>query len=245
MLASFVIRYHTRRLDNLLQTLKFLNLWHNSVIRQSEIILLCQDRCGNIKTNFKETHNFNMELPEMMMSHQLNFGVNKAQSNIIILLDSDRILPQSYFENVLQQLQKKTMISCKKMVRITEMVSDTDIINNQFPYYEEHRTNNDSLTRNIFSGNVAFYKEDFLEFGGADEGYIGYGWEDHDLTASMTATGVNSIFFNDTEIHLHHELFSYGSFDQKKLFVKNGIRYCRKWKKPYPKELIKEMKNYI
>lgn len=245
MLASFIIRYHTRRLDNLIQTLRFLNLWHKSVIEQSEVILLCQDRCGKIKTEFKETHNFNMNLPEMMMSHQLNFGINKSQSEKIVLLDSDRILPQNYFANALQQLQNKTMISCKRMIRITKMVSDEDIINNDFPYYEELRTDNISLTRNVFSGNVIFNKKDFLEFGGADENYIGYGWEDHDLTESMKSIGVHSIFRDEIEIHLHHELFSYGSYDQKKLFIKNGIRYCKKWKKHYPIELVKEMKNFI
>lgn len=246
MLTSFVIRYHTRRLDNLLQTLRFLNLWHKDVVSQSEVILLCQDKCGEIQTNFKQTKNFNMDLSEMSMSKQLNFGVKNSTSDLIVLLDSDRILPNGYYTNIIQKIQPKEMISTLKMYKIPHMASDEDIINGEYGRIEEWRsTNNKSLTRNIFSGNVLFWKKDFIEVGGADEGYLGYGFEDHDLTESMIKIGVNPIFDQETiELHLFHELKSYGSQDQKKLFINNGIRYCKKWKKPYPSEIVESMSKY-
>lgn len=246
MITSFIIRYHTRRLDNLLQTLRFLNLWQNSVISNSEVLLLCQDQCGEIKTNFKKTKNFNMNLSEMSMSKQLNFGVENSESDLIVLLDSDRILPYGYFKNIINHIQPREMISTLKMYKIPHMASDDDIINGEYGRIEEFRSiNNKSLTRNIFSGNVLFWKKDFLECGGADEGYLGYGWEDHDLTESMLKTGVKPIFEKQSiELHLYHELKTYGSEDQKKLFINNGIRYCRKWKKPFPKEIIQDMSKY-
>lgn len=246
MLSSFIIRYHTRRLDNLLQTLRFLERWHSPVIKQSEVHLLCHDRCGPIKTGFRKTYNYNMELSEMGMAKQLNFGVEKSNADIIVLLDSDRVLSEGYYERVLDKIQEKQMYSCLRMVRVTRMVADEDIISCQYPSYKEWRSmTNESLSRNIFSGNVTFLKSDFYECGCADEGYVGYGWEDHDMTKRMEKIGVKPVFVEeDLELHLWHEFFTYGTQDQKKLFVKNGVRYCRKWKVPYPPELMQEMQNY-
>ena len=242
MLASFIIRYYTRRIDNLLQTLRFLELWHSDVISQSEVLLLCQNRCGKIPSGFKQTRNFNMDLPEMSMAPQLNFGVDHAESDLIVLLDSDRILPVGYYRAVFDTIQEKQMVSTLKMNRLTTMTPDRNIINDDYDCYEEWRsTKNDPLTRNIFSGNVTFWKKDFYEAGKADEGYVGYGWEDHDMTQRMESIGVKSIFRKEIELHLHHEPMTYGKQDQKKLFIQNGVRYCRKWRIPYPDTLKEDI----
>lgn len=246
MLASFLIRYHTRRIDNVLQTLRFLERWHPAVVAESEVILMCQNRCGELSTRFAKTSNFNMELPEMMMAKQLNFGVEKAISENIVLLDGDRILPMGYFDRALRELLVlKTMITTQRMWRLSFFLPDEDIAGGSPAGVEEWRsTNNQPLTRNIFSGNVAFKKSDFYEAGGADEGYVGYGWEDHDMAQRMTAIGVKSIFTPDLEYHLKHEGQTYGVGDPDKLFVQNGLRYCKKWKVPYPEGLRVRMKKF-
>lgn len=242
MLASFVITFHTRRLDNLFQTIRFLNYWHKATIQQCELLLICQDQCGPIESGFKETKLFNMKLKEMSLPIQINKGVKEAKSNLIVLLESDRILAEGYFQEVFDTIQPKEIVTTNKMWRISKMVSDEDIILHHYPSYEECRSQtNELLTRNTFSGNTIFWKEDFS---GADEAYIGYGWLDHDLTSSMEAKGIRTVWRDDLELHLWHEFMTYGEKDQKRLFVQNAIRYCKKWNKPYPKEIIKEMQNY-
>lgn len=244
MLASFIIPFHTRRIDNLFQTLRFLERWHGNIIDDCEVLLICQDQCGPIETNFAETRKFDLRMPEMNLPEVTNFGVEKAKSSLLVWLESDRILPKGYFEQVFFEIKSKEMISTEKMHRVSKMVADEDIIAGVYPWYEECRSQtNKMLCRNMFSGNVTFWKKDFLEAGGADPFYVGYGWLDHDLTDSMTKIGVRPIFYTEIELHLWHEPMTYGSKDQKKLFVNNGIHYCKKWKKRYPPEIIKELQS--
>ena len=242
MLASFVITFHPRRLDNLFQTIRFLDYWHKKTIQQCELLLMCQDQCGPIESSFKQTRLFNMKLPEMSLPIQINAGVNEAKSDLIVLLESDRILAEGYFQKVFDTIQPKEIVTTKKMWRISRMVSDEDIINHQYPSYQECRSkDNELLTRNAFSGNTTFWKEDFIKIGGADESYIGYGWLDHDLTSSMEKNGIQTFWRDELELHLWHEAMTYGEQDQKKLFIQNAIKYCRKWNRPYPTEIVKEI----
>lgn len=203
---------------------------------------MCQDRCGPITTGFKQTRQFNMALSEMSLPIQINKGIGETESDLIVLFESDRILPAGYFEAVIYGMQPKTMVTTQRMWRVSRMVSDTDISQQRFPHYEEWRnTKNELLTRNMFSGNTTFWKEDFYAAGAADESYIGYGWLDHDLTSAMELIGVEPVYREELELHLWHEPMTYGEKDQKKLFIKNAIHYCKKWKRPYPPEIVKEI----
>lgn len=243
--ASFVIYYHTRRIDNLLQTLRFLTRWHQPVIEQSELILVCHDRCGPVESEFGRTRNFNLELPEMMLPRQCNFGIRQAESENIILLESDRLLPPGYFDAVLTDLKPKQVITTLRMIRPHRPYSDDDLIADQFERYDEWRSaTNETLCRNLFSGNATFKAQDYWEAGGMDEAYVGYGWADHDTTNAMTKIGCQPVFRNEMEIHLWHEPMTYGSVDQKQLFINNGLRYCRKWNVDIPTLLRNEMKQY-
>jgi len=245
MRASFIIKWHTRRIDNLMQMLRLLELWHLSTIQDCELILLCHDSCSDIDTKFAVTRCFNLNLPEMMAAKQTNFGVTQAQCERIILLDSDRILPSGYFDKVIDQMCDNIMISTSNMVKLLDYRIDQEIINGTYFSSEERRTTNEIGTRCIWSGNVIFNKSDYQRAGSMDEKYIGYGWEDNDMGLTMEKAGVVPILRNELEIHLYHEPFTYGSKDQKKLFVQNGLYFCRKWGiKPYPEILTKEMKQY-
>lgn len=181
-------------------------------------------------------------MPEMNLPKVTNFGVEKAESSLIVWLESDRILPTGYFEQVFNKIRPKEMVTTERMYRVKKMVSDEDIISGNYTWCEEWRSKtNEMLCRNMFSGNTVFWKKDFLEAGGADPAYVGYGWLDHDLTDSMTKIGVHSVYYTEIELHLWHEPMTYGSYDQKRLFINNGVHYCKKWKKRYPPEIMKEL----
>lgn len=245
MLASFIIGFHTRRLDNLLQTIRFLELWHPAVVADSELILVCQDRCGKIDNAFKETQHFNLEVENMQLPKLSNFGVEQAYSENIVLLESDRILPPGYFADAISKLEPGQQVTTKNMLKLTKMASDKDIIDGTFEHRNEYRSvTNELLRRNMWSGNTLFKKEDFEKAGRMDETYIGYGWADHDMTCAMEAVGVKSIFREEIELHLYHEPLTYGAGDQKWLFIQNGLRFCRKWNQPLPDTLKDEISRY-
>jgi hypothetical protein len=245
MLASFVIGFHTRRIDNLLQTVRFLELWHADVVKESELVLVCQDRCGRIDTTFRTYHHFNLEVANMQLPKLSNFGISQSTSDNIVLLESDRILPAGYFRTVLSEMQAGQQITTLNMHRLTKMASDQAIIDKTYAYRNEQRSTSNGLgMRNAWSGNTAFKKSDFLAAGGMDESYVGYGWADHDMTAAMHHIGVKSIYRDELELHLYHEPMTYGSGDQKRLFIQNGLRYCKKWNHPVPDMLREEISKY-
>jgi hypothetical protein len=242
MLASFIIPFHTARLDNLLQTLRFLEKNHLNVIQESELLLMCQNRCGNIETLFKNHKLFNLEMSYMNISKAINIGFQNSHSDNIIILESDRILPRDYFQNVLDQLTEKHVITTKTMYRIRHMVTDENIEKQQFLYDEEFRNlQNLEGTRNLASGNMVMKKSDFIPY---DETYTGYGFMDHDTTNNLIKNGIEPIWRDEIELHLYHERFTYGEGDQKEMFYKNAIYYAKKWKLPIA-EIVKKEKLLI
>lgn len=243
---SFITYYHSQRLDNLLQTLRFLKINHETVIAKSELILVCQDNHTVDITGFQESRQLLMNLPEMNVPLLTNEGVKAAKHDKIIVLESDRILPKGYFEEILAELRPGVMITTKKMRKLLAPTTDEDIINEKFETYCDDRSPTCEFgIKNMWSGNTACMKSDFLKVGGIDQFYIGYGWADCDMTLAMEKVGVQSIYKdNYTELHLWHEGQTYGKDDQKQLFINNCIYCCKKWNRPIPDFMIKEIANH-
>jgi len=247
MSASFIIGFHTARKDNLLQTLRFLDRWHFYTIQQCELITVCQDTLNfEIPSNmwFRHKH-FDLNLSEMSLPVVTNFGIDQSEFEKIIILESDRILPQNYFSSVIEQLHDGLQITTLNMKKLAKEYVDFEICREEFDYFNESRSPENQLgMRNMWSGNTALMKSDFIKAGKMDESYVGYGWADSDMCLTMEKTGVKSIYRDETELHLWHPPFTYGTVDQKKLFVDNGLRLCRKWNKPFPHTLRQEMAQY-
>lgn len=245
MIASFIIPFPVERLDNVLQTIRFLEFNHSSLINESELILMCQNRCGQIDSEFAETSLHNLELSCMQKSKLVNFAVKRSVSDIIVILDSDRILPKDYFINVISSLEPKTAVTTKSMKWLTKPANDDDIKNELFEFvYDKRSINNKILDRNFFSGNVVMFKQDYLDTNGMDECYQGYGFEDHDMTNTLLKHNIKLVWRNEEEIHLNHERLTYGTGDQKKMFLNNGLRYCKKWEIPIPAQLQEELDKF-
>jgi hypothetical protein len=245
MVCTFIIPFPSARIDNVLQTVRFLGRNHPEVCKESEIIFSCQDRCGNIPNPFKKDRLINLETDCMRKSKMMNEAAKVASSDLLVFLDSDRVLPAGYFDKVVRNYQPGTAVSTKNMWRLTEPASDEDIIAGKFKYELENKdTTNKAWTRTMFAGNCTVSKADFWRVGGCDESYHGYGFEDHDMTRTLETGGVKFVWHEDIELHLWHPRLTYGKGDQKKMFIMNGLRYCKKWSLPIPPELQVEMGTY-
>lgn len=266
METSFIIGFHTQRFDNLLQTLRFLTKDHREIVERSQLVTICQDivdeknisesrldtldgdaiplfeQLGN---SFKVWNHFDLNVECMQLPAITNFGIGKSKGDKLIVLESDRILPKGYFSDVFKQLEKGVQITCRNMLKLTKPTADRDIYENDFESKEEHRSDSNQIgMRNMWSGNTALMKADFYEAGKMDENYKGYGWADSDMTYQMESIGVKSIFRPELELHLWHEPMTYGDGDQKKMFLENGKRFLRKWKKEEPDWFKKEIADY-
>ena len=246
--ASFIIGYHSARSDNLLQTLRF--LLRESICKYSEIIIVCQDSPGEYEERifdlipvFKYLQFYSMELSCMQLPFVSNFGVDRSNSDRIILLESDRILPLGYFAKAIPQIEPGKCVTCTNMLKLTQTVSDSDIYHQNFLFNPEHRdlTMKKTGMRNVWSGNTGFWKEDFYKAGKMDEAYKGYGWADTDMTRTMQSIGVETIWREEVELHLWHPPATYGEGDQKQMFIDNGLYFCKKWDVPVPDWLQEEI----
>lgn len=240
---SFIIYFHTKRLDNLLQTLRFLEINHLDTIKQSELVLICQDSCNSIDNGFGEYQHHNMNLPLMHLPLFVNVGVKYAKYNKLVILESDRILPKGYFEEILQELKLGVMVTTKKMNKLTATATNEEIINGTYETYCDDRSEICQLgVKNMWSGNTACMKEDFELVGKMDEFYKGYGWADCDMTLTMEKAGIQSIYKEDyTELHLWHEGKTYGQGDQKQMYHNNCFYLCKKWNVPIPHFIEREI----
>lgn len=260
MILSFVIPFHPKRFKNLLQTLRFLIENHKDIVTKSQVVTVCQssiefentdnkNQFFNLTNWFYEKKHFDMEEEEMILAKMINRGVSSCVSDRVIVLESDRILPRGYFASLINEIKPKISITCKQMKKLKEETDDEKIKNNIFEYDDEFRSEENRIgLRNMWSGNTAFWKNDFFEADMMDEGYVGYGWADSDMSNKMKEIGVKSSFRNEIELHLWHPSQTYGKTNQKRLFLRNGLRFCKKWGAEHPdwfKEELEEHKSIL
>lgn len=254
-MLSFIIPFHTARFDNLLQTLRFLERFHLDTIQKSEIVTVCQDiiefradlenKLSESSSNFKIKKHFDLEENEMTLAKMINMGVRNCSFERIVILESDRILPSGYFKNIAQEIKPKISITCTHMKKLKKSVSDEEIQDSSFEYNDEYRSEENHIgLRNMWSGNTAFWRDDFFEAEMMDEGYVGYGWADSDMTNKMKEIGVKSVFRPEIELHLWHPSQTYGKMNQKRLFLRNGLRFCKKWAVEYPDWFKQELEEH-
>jgi N-terminal domain of galactosyltransferase len=239
MFSSFIVYFHSYRIDNLLQTIRLLEKNHPEVVASSELILICQDRISPINSKFAKTTNISSNVPHMEKCKGINHGTRIANSDKIIVLDSDRVVPPGYYQDVLANLKPKTVVSPHITHRLTSMTTDQAIIDGTTPFKLEPRK-----LSNIFSGNATLYLNDYWDAGGMDESYVGYGWEDDHFSKCLLRSGVKFVFREEIEIHLYHPRDSYGTVDQKIMYLNNGIRFHNKWKLPFETHLKEDIENY-
>lgn len=253
MLASFIIGFHTARIDNLLQTLRFLTADHADVVSKSQLSLVCQDHSDTLpqplhdqlellREKFHRSCLIDLQLKCMHLPLVTNVGVEDAETDKLIILESDRILPAGYFASVIRDIREGVQITTKKILKLTTPATDEEIREGLFVFKDDIRGEVNQIgCRNMWSGNTAIHKADYYKAGMMDEAYLGYGWADSDMTNAMAKVGVGSEFRDEVELHLWHPPATYGEGDQKKMFLDNGMYFCKKWNIPYPQWFISEL----
>jgi len=218
-----------------------------------------------VESPFLKTRQINLGLETYHKSRMTNIGVEQASGDILALLDSDRILPKSYFAKIGMDIRPNQIVTSEKLFLLLDDYTDEQIENEQIEVMEDFRSiSNEGRRKNLFAGNTVMLKEDYLKMGGYDESYIGYGYADSDMTLKAMSTGAEIIWTQDPELHLQHhcdvcwkdKMVPQNIF--KIMTATNGFRFHRKWKMPlddaiknltqeieadiksYPEELVKE-----
>jgi hypothetical protein len=232
-MISFVFYFSNKRIENLKQTIRFLN--KNENLKIHEIILVCNEIC-NEELNAPNSKIFNINLHTYNKPLLCNFGVDKAKHDIVALLDSDRILPYKYFEKTSCNLRKKQFSSSLILYKLLEDYNDEEIDLKKYEYKEEIKSKKcEFFHKNLFSGNTLFYKKDYFDCGGMDESFEGYGFADNDMTYNIMSKGYSICWNREIEIHLNHpvEFLYKGKIlendEFKKISKGNLEKFKNKW----------------
>lgn len=211
---SFIIYFHSSRKENLLQTLRFLKKRDREIIEKSELILVCNNSFRQqLKTSFLKTKIFSLEKAVYSKPFMCNFGAAVAESEKLVFLDSDRILPPDYFLQNIALLdvyskykgERHLAITTKHLFKLSKPYTDEEIEDNNIKKTPDFRTHeNDLFKKNAFSGNIMMLKSDYFDAGGMDESFVGYGFADNDFTKTVVAKGIKIIFRKEEELHLCH-----------------------------------------
>ena len=252
MKITFVICLHSTRINNLKQVLRFLEKREPNLYG-SQIVIVLHDKLDEIITSTMfDIQQFNLNLQIYNKALMCNYAIKMAKHEIIVILDSDRILPKDYFYINAVKIKKNQFITTKFLRECIKDYTDIELDKNLFDYiYEERCPDNRINRKNLFSGNVMFFKTVYQEIGGMDESFVGYSFNDNDITQKIiTKKCFLCEFNNDIEIHLFHKkefFYETKNFtkDEKEVHcVSNMLKYCNKWNLEI-NQRYKEAKEYI
>jgi len=217
-MISFVIYFHSSRLDNLNQMLRFLKMREN--LEGCDFVLVCQDSiAADLIESVPDIQLINMHSSEYCKSVMCNVGVAAAKHDYVALLDSDRIFPMNYFNRCLKIVKTKScFVSPRFLVQLEAAATDEEILNSFFECKPQFKsTTNELHKENLFSGSTVFRKLDYQYLGGMPV-YIGRSPADAAMTDKIPKHKV--VFTNDIELHLFHERALSGPD-----IVFNGLKY--------------------
>lgn len=234
-MISFIICFHSSRRANLEQTLRF--LWNREpTLRNAEVVLVAHDEDPDVTTSF-DTTRINLHLDTYRRPYMLNVGVKNCKYDKIVLLDSDRVLPPYYFTSALGRLRPKMAITIRKLYTLIHDYTDGEINSGRVRKYPDFRRGPLRFGRkNLFSGNTLMYKKDYLDAGGMDEDFYGYGFADNDMTMTVERLGYKILYLPGDEYHLRHPPTyiqngaTVNQNERKALMAVNVLKFCFKWR---------------
>jgi GT2 family glycosyltransferase len=158
-----------------------------------------------------------------------NWGAKLSNGKILVMMDSDRILPKNYFTDKISKIKHGEIVSCLNMEKLDREYSDEEIELKKYESFLDSKSEDNNMHRkNAFSGNSIIFRKDYLDLGGMDERYVGYGYADNDFTRVASVGGMRFEWDRSSvEIHLHHGCENTPNYRRENL--KNGLLYCKKW----------------
>lgn len=202
---SFLFYLPKVRQDAFAQQLRILKTREN--LSECEAVVVWHGSSGEIDlSTFKSYKIISLNLEKYNKSVLVNHAVSASTGNILAILDADRILPENYFLNNSKKLIPGTCIVPQKMIKLTKYFSDENILSRKFTFKRDDRSIElTSFKKHAFSGNTILFKKDYLDCGGMDESYWGYGFNDLDFSKSWESKGFSIKWNDEEEIHLFHE----------------------------------------
>jgi hypothetical protein len=200
--VSFVIGHRgLSRLQHLLLTLR-------SIAGQSggavECIVVEQDRERLIQSHLPSWvhYLFTPSDTDYNRSATLNEGVLRARGEIVILHDGDTLVPSRYTAEVLARGREGAeFIDLKRFV----FYLHADETERVFATGQPPAAVPSIVTQNGKGVSIAASKRAFIDIGGYDEEFVGWGGEDNDFWDRARAHGNVYEYGYLPMIHLHHE----------------------------------------
>jgi len=239
---SFLFYLPATRQDTFAQQLRILQTRED--LSECEAVVVWHGPPGQVNLfQFKSHIIHSINLEKYNKNILVNKAVSLANNEILAILDADRILPKNYFKNYAQNLKPKTAIVPEKMIKLTKNFSDERILNNRFTYKRDDRVKQlIPFKKHAFSGNTILFKKDYLESGGMDESYWGYGFNDLDFSKTWESKGFYIEWNQKEEIHLFHEHPK--DLTPEEFHIQNAMnafKFSKKWNLPLSNLFNKEI----
>lgn len=249
-MITIVIHYSCDRKPQLLNTIECLK--DMSLYNSAEKILLVDGKSNIFPPDWKVIE-VERDNPEFYNCSKIwNLGIKLASNELVLTLESDRILPKNWFSYVLPMVHtpepffifNTELYSLNDNYDIDSIRSIRDNIDShKDKLIEDFRVLNPNLgigKKNPMSGCLLTTKTSFDLIGGFDERYIQAGY--HDLDAFRKAYSIGAIFkvpkIRSIELHQKHE-YAGGMERFKTVNLHNAIKYFDKWNLPVHENIYK------
>ena len=161
-----------------------------------------------------------------------NAGVKESSSAISVIIDADNYIPISQIHDAIAKAEKDRLVKPFKFFGyLTEQSTNLFYDMLDSPVIDFEPTYIDQPQENFTGGAYVMKRSLWLDLGGMDEGFIGWGAEDDAFHLLCTNSGVSTQYVDGYDYHLYHPAFRQTSeYNYKKLMKEyvHGNKSSRK-----------------
>lgn len=163
-------------------------------------------------------------------------AISVMKYDLFWYLESDRIVSKNYLELALDQFEENTIFYPKNLYSLTEDVSlqrlkrlrDYQKPSKLLIVDKRETVPKVEFKRNPISGNVLMSKQSYLNSGGMDERFYGWGFFDWDYFKTTYDLGYKFIQIESIELHQKHT-YAANKYIFNNINLCNALIYANKW----------------